>query len=142
MVKLSELKRAVNDILKTNIPEIALHSGDVTEGFSRPSLFSKFDQTYRTDFKDSFMREVTLAIYYFPQNRDIYEEEVLDIQDRLEDAFRKGLTVKDRHIHIADDIDAEVVDGVLQMFLDLHYYDKAEDDETPGALMEELFLNE
>lgn len=142
MVKLTELKKAINDILKTNIPTIPLYSGDVTEGFARPSLFSKFDQMYRTDYSDSFMREITVAIYYFPQNREIYEEEVLDIQDRLEDAFRNGLIVKDRHIHVADDVESDVVDGVLQVFFDLHYYDKADENETPGALMEELFFDE
>lgn len=142
MVKITELKKAINDVLKVALPTIPLYAGDITEGFDRPSLFTKFEQMYRTDYKDGFKREITVIVYYFPENRNNYELEVLKVQEKLENAFRLSVIVKDRVVHIVDDVGSEVIDGVLQMVFDLEYYDVSDDPEEAFLKMEELIFNE
>lgn len=141
MIKLTDLKKAIGDILKSALPTIPLYAGDVKEGFKRPSLFTKFDQMYRTDYKDSFLREITVLINYFPNDRNNYELEILEVQESIESAFKDGFTVLGRHIHIADDVESEIIDGILHMYFDLSYHDTEAGEPVPFVPMEELDIN-
>lgn len=140
MIKLEDIMTEINTKLQSF--GIEINENDVQEGFSRPSFFVKFDQVYRTQYKDSFLREIMVLLYYFPNSRYKYQLEIMEMQQNIEEILKDGLAVKDRHIHISDDIESEVVDGILQMSFDLEFYDKTDEGEVPGPLMEELYFNE
>jgi hypothetical protein len=141
MVTLKELKKAINDVVKAEFSTIDIHANDVEEGFERPSFFTDFDFTYRRDYSGCFMREATVIIYYFPTNRNEYKLEVLEVQDKLENAIRKGFAVGGRHLHIMDDIESEVIDKVLQVSFELEYYDDTGEASETLPKMEELEYN-
>lgn len=140
MLKLEEIMAQIN--LELSVLGIEINENDAREGFTRPSFFVKFDATYRTDYKEGFLREITTLIYYFPSDRYKYQIEVLDIQQKVEDILRKGFNVKDRVLHIVDDIGSEVIDGVLQMAFGLQFYDVPDDPDETFVPMEELYLDE
>ena len=140
MLKLEEIMAQIN--LELSVLNIEINENDVQEGFTRPSFFVKFDATYRTDYKDGFLREITTLLYYFPSDRYKYQREALDIQQKVEDILRKGFNVKDRVLHIVDDVGSEIIDGVLQMAFDLQFYDVPDDPVVETILMEELYFNE
>ncbi len=138
MITLKELKTTINEVIKAKFPTIEINSNDISEGFARPSFFTDFDFTYRRDYLGSFIREVTVTIYYFPTNRNKYKDEVLEKQDAIEDAIRKGFEVKGRHLHIMNNIESEVIDKILQVSFELEYYDTPDEATEVLPLMEEL----
>jgi hypothetical protein len=140
MLTLEEIMAKIN--LELSALKININENDVQEGFKRPSFFVKFDTVYRTDYKDCFHREITVILYFFPSDRYKYQLEVLDIQQKVEDIMRSGFIVKDRVLNISQDIEATVIDGVLQMVFQLSFYDTIDDSGVSAPLMEELYFNE
>ncbi len=139
MVKLEQIMTAINAQLLTLGVEI--NENDVKQGFDRPSIFVKFDTSYRTDYQHSFLRELTILIYYFPSDRYRYQIEVMDMQQKIEALFKTGLEVEDRYIKIAGDTEADVNEGVLQMSFELSFYDVDEGAGEVFTKMEGLDFN-
>ncbi len=139
MIKLQDIMTDINAKLKDKF-NIEINDNDVKEGFVRPSFFVQFDNLYKTDYLYTFERRLTVRIYYFPSNRHKYQIEVLEKQQEIEDLFKLGLKIKDRHLSLVYDIESEVIDGVLEISFELRYYDNNHE-EVEGPMMEELDIN-
>ncbi len=145
MITLENLITAINlkiRTLETEAFEVVINENDVKEGFKRPSFFSKIEETRTTHYLHDFMREVTISIYYFPSDRDKYQLEVMEMQQKMEKLFKNGLEVGDRHINIEDDIEGDVSDGVLSITMKFKYYDVDESESEMLTPMEELIFDE
>ncbi|SET55570.1 hypothetical protein SAMN05660297_02748 [Natronincola peptidivorans] len=139
MLTLQGIMKAINTKLKNKF-NIEINDNDVKKGFDRPSFFVKFDNLSKTDYQYMFERRLTVRIYFFPTNRHKYQIEVLEVQQDIETLFHLGLKVEERFVKIVDDIQSEVIDGVLMITFDLSYSDSSyEEDEYEK--MEELNLN-
>jgi len=141
VVGLKDLKKAIHAAIKTTFPTVSLYETDVKEGFTRPSIFVTFGTMYRTDYAESFLREIPVVVNYFPSNRDDYQIEVLETQEDLEAVLRKGFVVSGRHIHVLEDMESEVVDHTLQTIFRLSYYDSEVDSSVTPPLMGELDID-
>lgn len=140
MISLKELKTAINSVIEANFPTIEIYANDVKEGFDRPSFFTDYDYSYRTDFEHCFMREISVTIYYFPTDRNEYKDELLEKQDLIESAIRKGFDVKGRHLDIKDQIESDIINKTLEVTFELEYYD-SKDDSVTLPKMEELYYD-
>ncbi len=141
MLSLKNIKLAINELIINKFPGIDIQSNDVKEGFKRPSFFVDFDNVYKIDHLSNFERGMTVRIYYFPSDRHKYQLEVLEKQEEIEGLFRLGFTIGDRHLSIANSIESDVIDGVLEVSFELRYFDSHEDNGPEGPKMEELSLN-
>lgn len=140
MITYADLKRAINAKLKTVTVEgapVELNSRDVTEGFIRPSFFVQFDNNIRSSDESQIHKSLNVQIYYFPTNRYEYSEEVLDVQEVLESKFDLKLRVLDRYFNI-DEVNAMMVDGVLNFSFDLAFYDGREYEGLENILVDEI----
>ncbi|MCM3411464.1 phage tail terminator family protein [Metabacillus litoralis] len=137
MITYKDIKLSVNNSLinKFNLP---INSNDVKEGFSRPSFFVELDNFNPSSTLVQVEKNLTIRIYYFPSDRYDYSLELLDIQEGLESLFDLKLSVLDRQFTINDKT-ADVVDGVLNFYFDLHFFDgKDNDPSDEGELMDTL----
>lgn len=141
MITLQDIFKAVNALIKTKYPDIDVTDSDVKEGFKRPSFFTTVDEVSKTDYLHNFRRTMTLIVYYFPESRYSYKIDILEKIQGLEEIFNKSISVKDRVIHLVDDIESDIVDGVLTMRVDLEYYDTNEGGSEQLPLMENLEMS-
>jgi len=141
MISLKELKTAINSVIEDNFPDIEIYANDIKEGFDRPSFFTDYDYSYRTDYDHCFKREISVTIYYFPSDRNEYKDELLEKQDLIESAIRKGFEVKGRHIDIKDQIESDIINKTLEVTFELEYYDSEEESGEVLPKMEELYYD-
>lgn len=141
-MKLTEIKKAISQTLKSSFPTVEVFSPDVQEGFKRPSFFIKLlPITREKEGKYHYFRKVTVIIQYFSKNET--EAENLKMQDQLEEVFGQVLKVNDRTITI-DEIESEIIDKVLHFQFDISYVNSLEEEKIYGYeevdLMKELIL--
>ena len=138
---LKEIALAINRQLKKAVPEIEIVTKDIEEGFDRPSFFVDFEQfgVHRISARQ-LERTVSVTIFFFPSDPYQYKLEMLDIQQRLEDAFNDELVINDETRLYMGEIESTKTDGVLQFSFEIAYtaIDYSEDDSIPD--MEELIL--
>ncbi|MGB6128824.1 MAG: DUF6838 family protein [Psychrilyobacter sp.] len=88
MTKYRDILAALTKYLETLPGEVEVESGDVEEGFSRPSFFIELGNIKVNDFmKTSKIRDLTVRIIYFPSNKHVKQVELLDMQESLEKLF-------------------------------------------------------
>lgn len=122
MLKLEQIMTAINTKLIDKFG-IEINENDVKKGFNRPSFFVKFEDIYKTDYIYNFERGLTVRIYYFPSDRYKYQLEVLEVQQEIENLFKIGFVVEDRHLTIREGIESDVIDGVLEVSFGLSFMD-------------------
>ncbi|SNR86000.1 hypothetical protein SAMN05446037_100164 [Anaerovirgula multivorans] len=141
MLTLEQILTTIDEKLIEKYTDIEINSNDVEEGFDRPSFYVKFDNVSRTDYLYNCKRSLTVRIYYFPSDRYVYQLEVLEKQQEIEDLFREGFEINNRYLKIVEGIESYITDGVLQMSFDVEYYDKHKEDDGEGKeKMQELYL--
>lgn len=140
MITLIDILKAVNDLINSKYPDIDIVDSDVKEGFKRPSFFTTVDDVSKADYLHSFKRSLTLLIYYFPQSRHSYKIDILEKIQGLEEVFNKSIKIKDRVIHLVEDMESDIVDGVLTVRMDLSYNDVNDDESEKPPLMNSLEL--
>ncbi|MDU0200162.1 phage tail terminator family protein [Paenibacillus sp. MAH-36] len=144
MLTLKDIAKAINTRLSTAIPEIPINSTDVREGFERPSFYVDFDEANRAPvFTWATERTLQVIIYFFPTSQYDYQIEMLDIQQRIEDAL-------DGTIDLVPDgsfkawiyeLETTKVDGVMQTGFEIHYIEDKDEADDNTEDMEELILN-
>lgn len=85
-------------------------------------------------------RSVTVRIYFFAPDRNKYSIPNLKMQEILENAFIDGLQVNESFFIDIEDVESEVVDGVLVCSFDLYYVEELPNTDT-SEIMEILNLN-
>jgi hypothetical protein len=145
MLTLTDIAKAINISLSAAVPEIPINSTDIREGFERPSFYVDFSEAERAPvFTWGVERTLQIIIYFFPTSQYDYQLEMLDIQQRIEDAFdgTLDLTADGSFKVWIYDLTTERVDGVMQSAFGVHYIeDKDADPADNTEDMEELILN-
>ncbi|WP_256761409.1 DUF6838 family protein [Cohnella sp. WQ 127256] len=140
MVTLKEVATAINVKLEEVLPSIPVNTKDIKEGFARPSLYVDFDNATKSPFgSHGVERKIRVIIYFFPTSKDRYKFEILDVQEKLENAFTYTLEIKDGFIVYPDELTSDKVDGVLQFAFDISYIEI--DDTETGEDIENLIMN-
>ena len=120
MITLIDIKKSINQVLKSNFSDIKIYSNDTKEGFNRPAFFTSIipiTSDYETvNFTSN---KLMIVINYFSKNGT--ELENIKMHDELKKAFGMNLKVSQRSF-ILRNIRSEIVDEVLQFRFDLDYY--------------------
>lgn len=115
-------------------------SGDVSKGIERPSFKIKIDRIDLENFMNKFQdRSVKVKIYYFPEDPDKSQMELLATMDELSKGF-----VENRYIQLEDGLIIELEDQNMFVSEDkvLHFEFKVfvseEYEQEEKELMEDL----
>ena len=139
MITLVDIKKSINQVLKTNFPDIKLYAGEVKEGFKRPSFFTSIIPIlFNYDTTNYSSNRLMVVINYFSENET--ELENLRMADALKKAYGMTLKVKDRYITLRE-IKTDITDGVLQFKFDLNFFDGVEITKEEYEIMKQLNMN-
>lgn len=121
MITLEKIAFAINETLAAAFPDIPIQSTDITEGFKRPSFFVDFEDVTASAYGScSKERSITVMIYYFPKDRYKNKLEIMRVQEGLQNAFHRHLTIDEEFVIHLPEIEFSKVDGVLQSSFDLY----------------------
>lgn len=136
-----KILNAVNKKLKTRFGLQILSSGDVEEKITRPSFMVELDNMGSSDFMSvSQDKKMTVRIHYFSSDKNKNKIENLNMIDSLDELFVKDSILKVEegfNLDIDSDIDADIVDKVLQYSFDIEFselYDRVDNAEMMGEL--------
>lgn len=139
MITLVDIKKSINQVLKTNFPDIKLYADEVEEGFTRPSFFTSIIPIiFNYDTTNYSSNKLMVVINYFSENET--ELENLKMIDGLKKAYGMTLKVKDRYITLQE-IRTDITDGVLQFKFDLNFFDGVEITKEEYEIMKQLNMN-
>lgn len=139
MITLVDIKKSINQVLKTNFPDIKIYSSEVTEGFKRPCFFTSIIPIlFNYDTTNYSSNRLMVVINYFSENET--ELENLRMADALKNAHGMTLKVKDRYITLRE-IKTDITDGVLQFKFDLNFFDGVEITKEEYEIMKQLNIN-
>lgn len=138
MIKLTDIKLAINAVLKDNFPDCKRYADEIKEGFDRPCFFVQiFPVMFNYDTVNFSSNKLMIVLNYF--SRDGTDLENLKMYDELKKAFGTTITAQGRHLALQD-IRTDTADGVLQFKFDLDFFDGITKDEEIHELMRELEL--
>lgn len=134
MLTLKEIATAINDKLKEVLPEIKRQSKDISKGYSRPGLYVDFDSVSTSDYIGKKReRAIQVIIYFFPTDQYNYKLEVLEVQEKLEEAFSGHLKIKEGFIVYPFEVNSVKVDGVLQFSFEIYTLEMKPNTEDDNA---------
>ena len=143
MVTYTSIIKAINEKIKTSFPTIHLDASDIAEKILRPSFRTSIDAISTSNFMNvSQDRQITIRIYYFPTDKNKYRIEMLDVQDKLEQAFIDDniITTDEGFIIEIFESSFDLIDGVLHFYFDIQLsedYNRINDTEN----MEDITIN-
>lgn len=142
MITFFDIKKAVNAVLQSKLPQIKVKSQDISKGFERPSLTTEIEDAKVETLNGQIEMSCTVLIYYFPDLKNTEKSiDVLDMQFRLPIAFGNKLYVENRALNI-DEPSSKVVDGILIFQFDILFYQADESDiGNVKEFMQELYIN-
>ena len=113
MISLKEVMLAINRKINESL-QMNVDSKNLEEEFERPSVRTSIDNLKTSAFMQS-MKECNfiVRIYYFSKNREKNKIELLEIQEKLEEAFFSHLKIKGAFFIYIDEIIFNVTDGIL-----------------------------
>ena len=113
MISLKEVMLAINRKINESL-QINVDSKNLEEEFKRPSVRTSIDNLKTSAFMQSMKeRNFIVRIYYFSKNREKNKIELLEIQEKLEEAFFSHLKIKGAFFIYIDEIIFNVTDGIL-----------------------------
>ena len=113
MISLKEVMLAINRKINESL-QINVDSKNLEEEFERPSIRTSIDNLKTSAFMQSMKeRNFIVRIYYFSKNREKNKIELLEIQEKLEEAFFSHLKIKGAFFIYIDEIIFNVTDGIL-----------------------------
>ena len=103
------INRKINESLQMNVD-----SKNLEEEFERPSVRTSIDNLKTSAFMQSMKeRNFIVRIYYFSKNREKNKIELLEIQEKLEEAFFSHLKIKGAFFIYIDEIIFNVTEGIM-----------------------------
>lgn len=141
MIKLTDIKKAINDQLKVAFPSIPVKAQDVTKGFARPSFTTFIDEPKVEELETQIETAATIIIYYFPDLKTTEKSiDVLDMQWELPTCIGNKLPVADRALNVIEP-SSKIVDGILVFEFDIFFYQgRTNAAEQTAELMQELHI--
>lgn len=113
MISLKEVMLAINRKINESL-QMNVDSKNLEEEFERPSVRTSIDNLKTSAFMQSMKeRNFIVRIYYFSKNREKNKIELLEIQEKLEEAFFSHLKIKEAFFIYIDEIIFNVTDGIL-----------------------------
>lgn len=113
MISLKEVMLAINRKINESL-QMNVDSKNLEEEFERPSVRTSIDNVKTSAFMQSMKeRNFIVRIYYFSKNREKNKIELLEIQEKLEEAFFSHLKIKGAFFIYIDEIIFNVTDGIL-----------------------------
>ena len=113
MISLKEIMLAINKKINESL-QMNVDSKNLEEEFERPSVRTSIDNLKTSAFMQSMKeRNFIVRIYYFSKNREKNKIELLEIQEKLEEAFFSHLKIKGAFFIYIDEIVFNVSDGIL-----------------------------
>lgn len=113
MISLKEVILAINRKINESL-QMNVDSKNLEEEFERPSVRTSIDNLKTSAFMQSMKeRNFIVRIYYFSKNREKNKIELLEIQEKLEEAFFSHLKIKGAFFIYIDEIIFNVTDGIL-----------------------------
>lgn len=113
MISLKEIMLAINRKINESL-QMNVDSKNLEEEFERPSVRTSIDNLKTSAFMQSMKeRNFIVRIYYFSKNREKNKIELLEIQEKLEEAFFSHLKIKGAFFIYIDEIVFNVSDGIL-----------------------------
>ena len=113
MISLKEVMLAINRKINESL-QMNVDSKNLEEEFERPSVRTSIDNLKTSAFMQSMNeRNFIVRIYYFSKNREKNKIELLEIQEKLEEAFFSHLKIKGAFFIYIDEIIFNVTDGIL-----------------------------
>ena len=113
MISLKEVMLAINRKINESL-QMNVDSKNLEEKFERPSVRTSIDNLKTSAFMQSMKeRNFIVRIYYFSKNREKNKIELLEIQEKLEEAFFSHLKIKGAFFIYIDEIIFNVTDGIL-----------------------------
>ena len=113
MISLKEVMLAINRKINESL-QMNVDSKNLEEEFERPSVRTSIDNLKTSVFMQSMKeRNFIVRIYYFSKNREKNKIELLEIQEKLEEAFFSHLKIKGAFFIYIDEIIFNVTDGIL-----------------------------
>ena len=113
MISLKEIMLAINRKINESL-QMNVDSKNLEEEFERPSVRTSIDNLKTSAFMQSMKeRNFIVRIYYFSKNREKNKIELLEIQEKLEEAFFSHLKIKGAFFIYIDEIIFNVTDGIL-----------------------------
>lgn len=119
MIKLLDLNKTINNILKSNFPNCKIYAGEVKEGFERPCFFTQI-VPLRSEYENKNYKSDRLMVVLNYFNEDDTELENIKMYDELINIFMMTLKVKERYF-LLQNIRSSIVDNVLQFRFDLDF---------------------
>ena len=113
MISLKEVMLAINRKINESL-QMNVDSKNLEEEFERPSVRTSIDNLKTSAFMQSMKeRNFIVRIYYFSKNREKNKIELLEIQEKLEEAFFSHLKIKGAFFIYIDEITFNESDGIL-----------------------------
>ena len=113
MISLKEIMKSINKQISNKL-EIDVDSKNLEEEFTRPSVRTSIDNLKTSAFMQTMKeRNFIVRIYYFSKNREKNKIELLEIQEKLEEAFFSHLKIKEAFFIYIEEIEFNVTDGIL-----------------------------
>lgn len=113
MISLKEVMLAINRKINESL-QMNVDSKNLEEEFQRPSVRTSIDNLKTSAFMQSMKeRNFIVRIYYFSKNREKNKIELLEIQEKLEEAFFSHLKIKGAFFIYIDEIIFNITDGIL-----------------------------
>ncbi len=139
-MKLKDLKKAINAIVRQAAPSVPIVDADLKEPIQRPSFKTFVDSGSGGKYNsDSMSRTIYIDIYFFATDLQNPRIENMDIQDALTYAFADGIPVENTVIPALEDVDFSTEDGVLHAELIVEVMETILlDDDKDGEMMEHL----
>lgn len=140
MITLVSIKKAINNVLETSFPTLKLYASEITEGFTRPCIFTQIiPVSFNYDTVHFSSNKLMVVINYFSKKQTDLEN--IKMYDDLKRAF--GMTIKVNHrSFLLQDIKSDTADGVLQFKFDLNFYDGVEITKEDYEQAQELSISE
>ena len=113
MISLKEVMLAINRKINESL-QMNVDSKNLEEEFERPSVRTSIDNLKTSAFMQSMKeRNFIVRIYYFSKNREKNKIELLEIQEKMEEAFFSHLKIKGAFFIYIDEIIFNITDGIL-----------------------------
>ena len=109
MISLKEIMKSINKQISNKL-EIDVDSKNIEEEFERPSVRTSIDNLKTSAFMQTMKeRNFIVRIYYFPRTLNKNKKELLEIQEKLEEAFFSHLKIKEAFFIYIDEIDKTII---------------------------------
>lgn len=142
VVKQIDILKQISSMLKTEF-DCTVYSDEVLENFTKPCFFIKCLCTNIPQTKNVTKKKISIIITYFPKKFDKNEMHYVDVMDRLQMIFEKGIQLKERYIHLNEFFLNRVGEeqDIIQATIRVEYLDRILRPMETTEIMEEMEAN-